>query len=331
MKKTVFLHIGTNKTGTTTIQNFCAKNEELLRDVGFLYPKTGRSGNAHYDISGILGFKHTPFKDVDNKKISILKKNFNAEINSAKCDFIMVSSEFFMLPKEIFLVKEFFSDFLVKIVIYLRRHDSWWESSYSQAIKTVETPPWGSNFEEYLFYHDKINPRWGNYLLLLRQWSEVFGMDNIIVRPYESQQNQPNIIYDFLKSIGCPNLSFLEFPSRRDNTSLSFKAMQLVDTYQRLNIDTGLKRKLVNFVIENDDGEKSRHFSDPLLRRKLIKDHQDEYKTIARDFLGREDGVLFYDPLPDIEGWEEPKTLTKVELLDETFKILSDHPEILKD
>ena len=41
--KTAYIHIGTHKTGSTSIQDFLFKNRTKLRDRGFLYPLSGIS------------------------------------------------------------------------------------------------------------------------------------------------------------------------------------------------------------------------------------------------------------------------------------------------
>ncbi len=38
---------------------------------------------------------------------------------------------------------------------------------------------------------------------------------------------------------------------------------------------------------------------EPELLLSLVEQNQDDYEYIAREYLGREDGRLFYDPLPD--------------------------------
>src|ERR1700690_4476721 len=40
MKTTCFLHIGTEKTGTTSIQNFLSKNRPRLKKQGIIYPRS---------------------------------------------------------------------------------------------------------------------------------------------------------------------------------------------------------------------------------------------------------------------------------------------------
>lgn len=52
---TLYLHIGTPKTGTTAIQNFLPLNKSLLNEQGFCYPDFGyryygvnRYRNGHF-------------------------------------------------------------------------------------------------------------------------------------------------------------------------------------------------------------------------------------------------------------------------------------------
>ena len=46
MKRKVYLHIGTEKTGTASIQHFLSRHYDELREKGILYPKSlGRKSN----------------------------------------------------------------------------------------------------------------------------------------------------------------------------------------------------------------------------------------------------------------------------------------------
>lgn len=38
MKKTLYVHVGTTKTGTTAIQSFLIENQEILNQKGYCYP-----------------------------------------------------------------------------------------------------------------------------------------------------------------------------------------------------------------------------------------------------------------------------------------------------
>ena len=37
--KTLYLHIGTPKTGTTSLQHFCHDNQQKLAEKGYFYPE----------------------------------------------------------------------------------------------------------------------------------------------------------------------------------------------------------------------------------------------------------------------------------------------------
>jgi hypothetical protein len=47
----VILHIGLNKTGTSSLQNFFHKNEEFLSRNDIIYPKSGRKIGNKIDSS----------------------------------------------------------------------------------------------------------------------------------------------------------------------------------------------------------------------------------------------------------------------------------------
>ncbi len=67
MDKTFYLHIGLEKTGTSTIQNFLAKNSKLLKANSVYCPKTEN------DIRNL----HLTIYTQDDDNIMILKDGLN--------------------------------------------------------------------------------------------------------------------------------------------------------------------------------------------------------------------------------------------------------------
>jgi len=51
----LYIHIGLHKTGTTSIQNFLTLNENILSKKGYLYPATGRKGQAQHLLAQAMG------------------------------------------------------------------------------------------------------------------------------------------------------------------------------------------------------------------------------------------------------------------------------------
>src|SRR5438045_23824 len=55
MKTVCFLHIGTEKTGTTSIQNFLSKNRSRLEQQGILYPRS--PGNQNHTALAVYALR----------------------------------------------------------------------------------------------------------------------------------------------------------------------------------------------------------------------------------------------------------------------------------
>lgn len=310
MVNTVYLHIGMNKTGSSAIQHYLAKNFAALSLNSVLYPMTGRRGNAHYGLSTLLGFDNTKASaSVDSKAVSEAKRVFDKEVQHSNCKNIVVSSEFFVLPRPLDAVRYFFDDYKVRVVVYVRRHDKWWPSAYNQAVRTVVQPPWGRTFKSYLNFFARKRPWVGDYRLLLDRWAEVFGKDNLILRPYESKQNEPGLAYDFMRAIDNEALAKKVQPETvRINNSIGTDALAMVDAFQRAKIEPEVRDELIRNVIATQDAVTCPGAFEPSFLLDLVARYQDDYVYLAKQYLGRDDGKLFYDALPDASGeWSRIK------------------------
>ncbi|BCN92750.1 hypothetical protein THMIRHAM_05350 [Thiomicrorhabdus immobilis] len=290
MLNKIYLHIGMNKTGSTSIQNYLASNFEYLKNKGFLYPRTGRAKHAHFGLSTALGF-HNQKEQPDENQLQALKEKLLSEVHDFEGSLIF-SSENFIKNKTLNYVEQFFRDYDVYIIIYLRRHDLWWESSYSQALKMVNNPPWDEGIENYINFSK--NRGIGNYRSIVDRWAKVFGSEKIIVKPFE-QSNFPNgLVNDFVKSIGFVPDKTVSEPVLL-NSSLSYRALQFLEILQRLDVSAKEKNNLVNFVSKN----KAMSSKDSLLsieqRTEIYKDNIEDYEYIAKKYLNRKSGVLFND------------------------------------
>ncbi len=137
---TVYIHIGLNKTGTTSLQYWLEENaNKTLRKHGVLFSKTGRSSVKHDKLSNLLGCKLGKVQ-IDNAKCEKLRQKFVAEVEKSGCNKIIVSAETFGLSRNLENVKSFFRDFDCRIIVYFRRHDEWLELHYNHFLKTVHQP-----------------------------------------------------------------------------------------------------------------------------------------------------------------------------------------------
>lgn len=207
---TVYLHIGTHKTGTSSIQKFLFDNQNALKELGFLYPLTGRDGKIDSDgkceINGNYQLALELLKDdkraryrnwlQHHKHVKGSWKKLVSEIDESRLKNVIVTSEdlSFLKPEQMSAIADYLSGYEVKIIVYLRNQYAYLKSLYAQDIKTgCESKSFKTYLEKmkYLgFYDERIEP-----------WANIFKKDSLIVKSYDAAKN--NLIQDFLRSINC--------------------------------------------------------------------------------------------------------------------------------
>ena len=303
-KPDIYLHIGMNKTGSTAIQFWMSDKKEALVHAQFLYPEFGERGGAHYDLSKDFGFKQGKIPDIEEEFVLQKRAAFKEEINSTYVNTVLFSSEYFVMPGSVKLLKLFFAGYNVKIIVYLRRHDHWWESLYSQFVKTAKNPPMKKGIENYIDFQ-KDNIKYHNYVEFLDRWANEFGVENIIVRPYEKLQQPEGIVLDIAKIVGIAHLN-IDFNDSKQNVSLDNHSTYILDIAQRAGLEKYEISKLLDYLHEKQDINAARSsLLSPDRRRGMIEYcSKSQYELIADKYLGRSDGRLFYEPLPEDENWQ---------------------------
>lgn len=306
MNKTLYIHIGGHKTGTSAIQEFLFLNRKRLMNKGYLYPLTG--GKKHHFIP--LGLQNRPFHTNPKE----LTRSFVKEIQESKQENIVISSEVFEMLhyEEISRLKELITDeFLVKIIFYMRRQDLNIESRYNQLIRASARLE--KKFDEY--FNDNSFQVLDYYALLL-PWRQAFGKENVIVRVYEKEQLPNGLFDDFLNAIGLDLDKTYKIPTESINPSLNW---DLVEIIRLCNIhfkeDPNFHRYLLNALsrihLKNTIPNGKQDLLSPQQRHDIAERFSESNEKVAREYLGRKDGRLFYAPLPDLdEPWEPYNGLT---------------------
>lgn len=222
----VYLHIGTAKTGTTTLQRFLCKNENILSDLGYLYPKSGRPANnpiAHYNLANAIRSdsrlynRHTgKWTDVSNQFLDL-----HQEIEQRKLSQVIISCESFSRDlEELKKLKHELSRYEVTVLVYLRKQEKFLLSAYIESIKQ------GSylSFQEYL--DKKLDLV--NYYELLSLWSTLFGKDNLTIRVFEQDKLKGNLFEDFLVSVGIEDTSKFNLNIEKYNVSPPAKTINVL-------------------------------------------------------------------------------------------------------
>ena len=272
------LHIGTEKTGTTTIQNFLNLNREKLLEQGFIYTKsTGVDNNRGLAVAAYNSFRRDDFTkekniDTDKKLIQLQReivKKLTREVSSLtsckKNNTLIFSSEH--IQSRLIDIEEIkrLKDILYKvgatditILVYLRRPAEIANSLYSTLIKFG-----GHSKSPYL----PKNPLWNNicnHKKTLEKFSSVFGENNIKPRIYENKELvKGSIIDDFRYIAEIKDAKNYRVPED-SNRSLSFLGIEIlrrvnktIPKWTKDKKDNKVREGIVLYFEKNfSDGEK---------------------------------------------------------------------------
>lgn len=228
MQKKCFLHIGAPKTGTTFLQKVLTENGTLLRDRGILYPDAYLRGYGHHDIAFLLSGGYPDWAIPQPRSLAELAAALKEQAGNHSGSVLLSSENFYLYPNPEKLFKFLDDTGLLEnrrpiIVVYLRRQDDAHESWYNQTIKAqgyTHTP------EECI---DAFHGLW-DYAVRLDRWAQIFGSENLVVRPYEASSFiNGDLLADFFRVIGIDGTG-LAIETEKVNTRLNRDALE----FQRL-------------------------------------------------------------------------------------------------
>lgn len=244
-KRQCILHIGTEKTGSTSIQNVMAALREQLPLHGFAYPRSPGSRN-HTRLALFAGDeKRTKAMARREKRIhgddsvgDWLPDQLATEIEALPADVhtVVFSNEHChsrltdaeSVERLKALLDAFFDRY--RVVVYLRRQDELAVSRYSTMLRT------GGFTREVLPMH-LTTMLYFQYDALLDRWGQVFGRDNLVPRLFGREHFvEGDLMRDFFAVCGLPPLAIPEDSATR-NPSLIPAAQEFLlrfnQQYQR--------------------------------------------------------------------------------------------------
>ena len=303
-KQELYLHIGTVKTGTTALQRFFNLNRQALQNHDISYPADRDNRYAHHRLSWSLalseGKTFSPNWPADLAspldEWNYLQKQYSGQK-------VLLSSEHFFnrSRQSISTLKKKISEFDVKIVVYWRRRDHLEDSWHNQRVKSDE-----KTFRP-TFRMNLANKK------QLELWTAAFGRENIILRPYErGQLYQKDVLADFMRHVfGLELNDGFKLPEKRANDRLHQVVLEYKRVFNHFDLPLNRKRKIVDPLrdISNifyQDERKSFPVFSPQQRLEIIQKFAGDNAAIAREYLGRKDGMLFFDPLPEPDDEWQP-------------------------
>ncbi|KAA1418522.1 hypothetical protein F0U44_08410 [Nocardioides humilatus] len=302
----VILHIGTGKTGTTTIQHLMRLSRAALAEVGVLYPtspgpvrhtKFGLSFRTDDDLEKMPAWRRMKAQSPEKFRRRV-QRRLLAEIAEAALPRVLFSDEalygFSGVPLE--RLRDF-TDGLggqVRIVVYLRRQDDHLISYYQQQVKVGETSrlaDWSTRDRSSTY----------DYARRLAHWRTEMNHAALVVRRFEPRAFlDGSLEADFLAAAGIEGVPAT--PVERRNESLDAEAVEFLRVYNLYLAEhqgqTGqsverhaLVNRLVDRLGEHPAGPALT--LPPALLDTFMETWEATNRTVAREHFG--DDLLFSD------------------------------------
>jgi hypothetical protein len=301
-QRRIFLHIGTHKTATTTIQAGCCDNRAALLASGWLYPETGMYIFGQHNVAWEMCSGHEqPWNHV-NHWVRFRPERGGmtellAEINAFPAQNVILSSEDFdgLQTERIQQLGEHLKEFHVEVIVYLREQASFLQSAWAQFVKSgYVIEDFHTFIDRMLTSGDEVLRYFGAYDLFLAPWLEVFGVENVHPKPFSRDAFKGHIFHDFLRACEVPDVERFAIPSSQ-NISPGYKTLEMI-RLMGLEIDSMEKRSLITRFIQRMGTEKQWDTGKLNLVDMKLHDRIQARFTKANQFLSEQfrDGQPFF-------------------------------------
>lgn len=315
----LWLHLGTPKTGSTAVQRCFHSHRDELMECGWSYPNLADDGTDHIP-NGV------PLCQVYERFLGIGDGDAEAEWNrihdslfeQLKNRNVIISAEAFWILDDIenFLLRIKQRISKLKIIVYLRRQDTYLEAGWNQMVKIYNCNDWYVHSLEEFYKGSDCNHY--NYLLHLERIASVVGEDNLVVRTYEPGSflgTTKDIVSDFLSVLQIPLEKLGIHRKERINLSMNWQLLEIKRIFNGMYNGSDLRwwiKLWREYQLAHPlDKSKGAVFT-PEERKFFMNQFKEENEEIARRFQHKPDGVLFQDMNMDIPcNYEEATPLMR--------------------
>lgn len=317
--KTLYLHIGSPKTATTSIQMFCEDNKEALLAQGYAYPlldyifpHIAQRRNGHFLVGGFRFKDGKPNKEKDamayTAGLDMLHETFKQVDNIILSDENLWNAsrgKKFAFWNKIHEDSQNFG-YQIKVIVYLRRQDDYINSWLSQQIKDG----WNTFVEKKLSEFVKAPKALTlDYYSALNKISAVVGQENVCVRVFERDKfggRNKDVYSDFLEAIGVEYTDEFVLGQEENNTSISGNYQEIKRVLNSVGHFKYLENeKVMGYIFEceklKDPNEKFNMLSEEETNAFLSK-YQEGNDAIAKEYLHM-DGPMFHEGIKDLPVW----------------------------
>ena len=198
------LHIGANKTGTSSIQRMLVDNTPALSAAGWAYPDFHLQHCAHHPLAYALAGHPT-------RGLGEGWRDAWAQATADPSHRYVISAELFFRNVPPQAAAALFPPGQTQIVLYLREHLSYLASWYAQAVQERNLT---ASFDDYI----RLFPQ--PFDVFLKRWEAVYGAGAITLRPFRRDAFAGgDIRQDFLNLMG--GVDGINMPAADSNLTMS--------------------------------------------------------------------------------------------------------------
>lgn len=246
----LILHVGTPKTGTTSLQYFLRNNYEHLREQGVLYPLSvlthQRPPKHQWMMSDLIQADAAGF----TTRVSSALAESDARIHTVILSTEGIYNHWWDYPTGTRdLLKVLTNTFLsVSVLVVFREPLSFALSLYKQALKNPARPSAKCYGQDWTFERMLEDPWFRkhlDYAGFIEEVEAIFGPDTVDALRYEDGDTIDRV----MSLLGIARESDWAIPER-ENVSLSGLSVEILRVINRIPLDAERKRQVVASVEE---------------------------------------------------------------------------------
>lgn len=273
----LILHIGTHKTGTTSLQATLARAGDALLAHGIRYVEAGREGRlSHNPLAwAIRGRRNTDIS---------LWQDVREELADSRATHVL-SSEGFWFEDPAVIRAQLPDATEARVVVYLRRQDQYLQSLYKQTVSSGRKV----DFDTWM---GEMGYR-GDYLTVLRKWAAAFGRDAIVVRPYERNGRTIDVIEDFLDVLGVDPHVLEGRKVRASNPSPRREVLHFLRAFNQLGLKVDHDKLFYSIIKRQKSYIRSADLLSHAQCIALMERYAADNAAVAEEFCRNSAGPLF--------------------------------------
>ena len=324
--KTLYVHIGTKKTGTTSIQGFCKNNRNVLESKGYCYPvfpfqyyRVSTDGrNGHFLVGAVWTEDGTRTHDT-KKERQIFREGMDYILKLFETyDNVVVSDE--QIWKNTYMDRASLWDelreeaekgnFQVKVIVYIRRQDAYIASLWNQSVKTaIRKDRALMTIEEYM---ENMPPSEQlDYYQQIERISSVLGKENVIVRVFERGRFTGGSIYsDFLKAIGLELTDDMDIKTDVRNISLMGNTHEIKRILNE--IPEMAEADVNNFyrrILQRCAPLSAEEYSCSMMSREeiqaILSKYEESNSRVLKEYIKEDWDTLFDEKIQELPKWQK--------------------------